>query len=70
MNKTQNQIVLDRLKKGHPVNAVWAVNNYILRLSARIMNLKDQGHNIESFPLYKKNKKLPYCGYKLIDNMK
>lgn len=63
--KTQCETVLAELKKGRVIDTVWAFNHGICRLSARIMELKQRGHKIESIPKSKGSRKLPYCGYRL-----
>jgi hypothetical protein len=47
--ESQNKQVLNWLKSGHPLTAFQASNYFgIYRLSARIYDLKKQGHNIIS----------------------
>ena len=47
--KTQNKQVLDWLQSGHPLTAKQSADYWgIYRLSARIYDLKEQGHPIKS----------------------
>ena len=49
MTKTQNQQVLDALKAGQGITALDAQNQFgIMRLAARINDLKADGHKIVS----------------------
>ena len=46
---TQNQIILKHLKKHGSITPLQAINKYmILRLSARIFDLRDSGHKIKT----------------------
>lgn len=46
MSSTQNALVLESLKQG-PLTALDAINNHkILRLAARVYDLRHQGHVI------------------------
>lgn len=55
---TQNQIILKHLKKHGSITPLQAINKYmILRLSARIFDLKDSGHNIKTTIIKKGNKR-------------
>ncbi len=40
---TQEQKIIERLQKTGSVNNFWAVKNYILRLGARIADLRKKG---------------------------
>lgn len=47
MSETQNKQILDYLKKGHTITPLEALYKFkCFRLSARIFNLKEQGHHI------------------------
>ena len=47
MSETQNQQILDYLKKGNSINPLEALNLFgCFRLSARIYNLRQEGHDI------------------------
>ena len=49
MKDTQNRTVLNWLKSGQTLTAAQSANYFgIYRLSARIFDLKKQGHNIKS----------------------
>lgn len=49
MNKSQNEQVLSVLKAGRGITALEAQAKFgIMRLAARIKDLKDDGHNIVS----------------------
>ena len=52
--KTQKQIVLDKLLLGKPVTTIWAVQHFILRLSDIIFTLRKEGLIIETIAV--KNK--------------
>ena len=46
---TQNKEILQHLKTGSPLNPLQALNRFgCFRLSARIKDLRDEGHSIES----------------------
>lgn len=53
--KTQEHIVLKRLNQTGKVDNIWAVNNYILRLSAIVFRLKKQGYRFHTY--FKRDKK-------------
>lgn len=65
--KTQKDIILEHLKKHRSIDPIQANNMYILRLSAIIKNLRDEGWNIETtHPKNKKTKKIQkYATYVL-----
>lgn len=45
--KTQNQMILEYLKSGKSITPLTALNKFgCFRLSARILNLREQGHAI------------------------
>lgn len=55
--KTQNQLVFHHLKSGKKLTSLQALNLYgCLRLSGRILELREQGHPIKS-EMVKVNKK-------------
>ena len=47
MKKTQLQIVRERLERYGSVDNFWAIQHYILRLGARIDELRIEGMKIE-----------------------
>ncbi len=49
---SQNAQILKFLKTGKSLTALQALRNFgVMRLAARIGNLKDKGHDIESKPV-------------------
>lgn len=62
---TQEQRVLEQLNKGGITN-VWAVNHYILRLSARIKELRDRGYNIDGHFIKRNNRKTKVFEYTFV----
>ena len=45
--QTQNQAILEYLERGNKITALEALTKFhCFRLSARIFNLREQGHNI------------------------
>lgn len=47
MTKSQNQQILEVLKNGHGITALYAQSQFgIMRLAARIADLKAEGHKI------------------------
>ena len=47
MSQTQDEKILDYLKSGKPITPIDALNMFgCFRLSARIFNLRQDGHNI------------------------
>tara|TARA_R110002124_G_scaffold187071_2_gene354500 strand:+ start:221 stop:421 length:201 start_codon:yes stop_codon:yes gene_type:complete len=49
MKKTQNNLILAHLKKYKTINPLQALELYgSFRLSARILDLRQDGHNIET----------------------
>jgi hypothetical protein len=55
--KSQNNRILQHLKKGKPITPIDALNLYgCFRLSARIKDLRDEGHNIKTKPVTKNGK--------------
>jgi len=61
---SQNQRVLKHLEQGRTITAkeAWIIFG-IMRLAARIRDLKDLGHNIISMPLKRNNKR--FAQYRL-----
>lgn len=55
--KTQLEIIKEKLLKDKVITNVWAVKNYILRLSERIRELKEDGMIIHGEFIKKGNKK-------------
>lgn len=45
---TQTEKILSRIKNHGHVDNFWAIDNYILRLGARIKDLRDDGIDIRS----------------------
>ena len=68
--KTQNEMVLEHLRKHGTINLVTAYNEYgIMALHSRISNLRAQGHVIETCRHTVKNrydKRISAYDYKLI----
>lgn len=67
MKKTQNELILEHLKKHGKINWLEAFEHYnSSRLAARIYDLRQDGHNIQKFSKRLKNKKIvaeyKYCG--------
>lgn len=57
MSKTQNEVVLDWLKGKHDLTPLDAYSRWgIQRLGARIYDLKDQGHEIQSTMIEVRNR--------------
>ena len=57
MTKTQNQQVLEVLKSGHGITALYAQSQLgIMRLAARIAELKANGHPIVAQKVKVKNR--------------
>lgn len=66
MIKSQNDKVLSIIKK-RPLNTVEAMNKmYILRLSARIKDLRDAGYDIQTQRIKVNGKVKPYVQYVLV----
>lgn len=53
--KTQYIQVLKKLEKDGSVSNLWAVRNYILRLSAIIFKMKERGYTFRTY--WKKDRK-------------
>jgi len=67
MTQTQNKMILAHLKKHGKINWFEAYKHYnSSRLAARIYNLRQDGHIIQTFRKRLKNKKIvaeyKYCG--------
>lgn len=57
MSETQNQRILDYLKEGKSITPLEALHRFdCFRLSARIHNLRKEGHNITTKNITKKGK--------------
>ena len=63
--KTQNEIIKEKLLKDGSITNAWAVRHYILRLSERIRELKEEGWNIEGAYVIKNNKKTKTYEYSI-----
>ena len=63
--KTQQQRVIEELEKGGITN-IWAVQHFILRLGARIKDLRDAGWNIEGAYLKRGKNKTKVFKYTLV----
>ena len=67
---TQNQLILDHLKRGHIITQIDALKIAgCFRLAARIFELRNQGHNIEMVPVHTDTGKY-IASYKLSWNKK
>lgn len=55
--KTQIEIIKEKLLKDGEITNVWAVRNFILRLGARIKDLRDDGMIIHGEFIKKGNRK-------------
>lgn len=68
---TQNEQILEHLKRNRGITSIEAINEYgITRLSARIADLRNAGHIIGSESVkYKKNngKMATYVRYSLLE---
>jgi hypothetical protein len=67
MTQTQNKMILAHLKEHGKIDPMQALKQYgSFRLSARIHNLRADGHIIQTFRKRLKNKKVvaeyKYCG--------
>lgn len=63
--KTQKQRILAEFQKKGFISNIWAVRNYILRLGARINELREEGYDIEGAFEVKKGKKTKNFVYRL-----
>lgn len=62
MNRSQSAAILSHLKRGTPITPVQAFSRFgVLRLAARIAELKGAGHDIQSRMI--KNKGKRYAAY-------
>lgn len=72
--KTQNEMVLDHLRKHGTINLVTAYNEYgVMALHSRISNLRQAGHNIATISHTQKNrfgKNVQVYDYKLVKEAK
>jgi hypothetical protein len=65
MEDSQNKLILEFLKKGKTINPILALKKFgCFRLSARIFNLREQGHDIECNIVKVDNKK--FASYKYL----
>jgi hypothetical protein len=68
--KTQNEMVLDHMRKHGTINLVTAYNEYgVMALHSRISNLRQAGHLIETISHTQKNrfgKNVQVFDYKLV----
>ena len=66
MTQTQNDMILAHLKEHGKIDPMQALKQYgSFRLSARIYDLRQDGHNIQKFSKRLKNKKV-VAEYKLL----
>ncbi len=66
MSKSQNTLILNRLKRGWSINALQALEKFqCFRLAARISDLRDQGYNIITKMIETPNSKKRIAQYKL-----
>jgi hypothetical protein len=72
--KTQNEMVLDHLRKHGTINLVTAYNEYgVMALHSRISNLRQAGHKISTISHTQKNrfgKNVQVYDYKLVKEAK
>jgi hypothetical protein len=62
---SQTDQILKHMKRGRPINPIQALRDYgCFRLSARILDLKQQGHNIETNIITRGEKR--YASYRLV----
>jgi len=61
---SQTQLILKELQKKGVVSNLWALNNGIWRLGARIHDLRNSGYEIVT--MYKNKKGERNCKYKLV----
>jgi hypothetical protein len=65
MENTQNKLILKYLKEGNSINPIQALKKFgCFRLSARIHNLREEGHDIECNIVKVENKK--FASYKYL----
>ena len=65
MKNTQNKLILKYLKEGNSINPIQALKKFgCFRLSARIHNLREEGHDIECNIVKVENKK--FASYKYL----
>lgn len=63
---TQTERILQHLRAGNSLTPLEALQWFgCLRLAARILSLREQGHNVISVPIVLRNKKRVAC-YRLI----
>ena len=69
MSNTQNQLILNYLKKGNSITSLEALQKFnCFRLSARIFNLREDGYNI--ITKYITNNNTTYAEYRFISSSK
>ena len=69
MSNTQNQQILNYLKKGNSITSLEALQKFnCFRLSARIFNLREDGYNIITNHITENNK--TYAEYRYISSPK
>ena len=61
--KSQLEIIKEKLLKDGNISNIWAFRHYILRLGARIHDLRQDGWNIEGSYTIKNNKKTKIYEY-------
>jgi hypothetical protein len=67
MSNTQNQLILNYLKKGNSITSLEALQKFnCFRLSARIFNLREDGFNIITNYITDNNK--TYAEYRFISS--
>ncbi len=67
MSNTQNQLILNYLKKGNSITSLEALQKFnCFRLSARIFNLREDGYNIITNHITDNEK--TYARYTLLSN--
>ena len=67
MSQSQNQLILNYLKRGNSITPIEALEKYgCFRLSARIYDLKLQGHDILKQNVQNFDKTKTYAKYTLI----
>lgn len=65
--KSQNKLILEHLEKGKTITQFEAIQKWAcLRLAARINNLKERGHKIETEMIYSNG--VRFGKYKLIQS--
>ena len=66
MTPTQNERILQHLKSGNSITPLEALQWYgCMRLAARVLDLRESGHNVISVPMKLRNGKRVAC-YRLL----